>query len=516
MSPRPLSAAGSAARRCGSTTCSARPRRSSRGVRCAITLSREGVYRVVGGRTTHRAAGRDRRRRRRVASTALIHTGIVRDDPAQRAARAVHLPGRGTVRDRHPEDSTVQVAEHGHARQHLHARAGRVGRHLRAGVRDRRARRASSDMDPIELRIRNEPEHDPTSGTAILLAAPRRGLSRGGRALRLGATRDAEARRTPRGRMADRHGLCHRHLSVLPLARRRGADHARPATGHVNGRDRRRTRWAWAPPTPRPRSPPNGWALPLESVTVAYGDSSFPGVVLAGGSQQTASIGGAVIAAQRALVERAARSSPATSRRWPDSSRRRGRQPRRRSLQARRARAGARATPRSCTRAARRGDRRGRRASDPVEDVQAWSMHSYGAHLLRGARQRGHRRDPRAAGSSARSTADASSTPRPAASQFRGGIIMGLGLALMEETQFDERNGRIMNPSLAEYHVPVHLDVPRDRRDLDRHPRSARADGRPRHRRDRHHRRRRRGRERDLQRHRRRVRELPITLDKLL
>lgn len=44
--------------------------------------------------------------------------------------------------------------------------------------------------------------------------------------------------------------------------------------------------------------------------------------------------------------------------------------------------------------------------------------------------------------------------------QFRGGIIMGLGLAPMEEAQFDERNGRIMNPSLAEYHVPVHLDVP--------------------------------------------------------
>ena len=49
---------------------------------------------------------------------------------------------------------------------------------------------------------------------------------------------------------------------------------------------------------------------------------------------------------------------------------------------------------------------------------------------------------------------------KTAASQFRGGIIMGLGLALMEETQFDERTGRVMNPSLADYHVPVHLDVP--------------------------------------------------------
>ena len=49
---------------------------------------------------------------------------------------------------------------------------------------------------------------------------------------------------------------------------------------------------------------------------------------------------------------------------------------------------------------------------------------------------------------------------KTAASQFRGGIIMGLGLALMEEVLFDERTGRIMNPSLAEYHVPVHLYVP--------------------------------------------------------
>jgi xanthine dehydrogenase YagR molybdenum-binding subunit len=49
---------------------------------------------------------------------------------------------------------------------------------------------------------------------------------------------------------------------------------------------------------------------------------------------------------------------------------------------------------------------------------------------------------------------------KTAASQFRGGIIMGLGLALMEETQFDERSGRIVNASLAEYHVPVHLDIP--------------------------------------------------------
>src|SRR4029077_16322180 len=42
----------------------------------------------------------------------------------------------------------------------------------------------------------------------------------------------------------------------------------------------------------------------------------------------------------------------------------------------------------------------------------------------------------------------------------RGGDIMGVGVAVMEDPNFGERTARIMNPSLAEYHVPVHLDVP--------------------------------------------------------
>jgi xanthine dehydrogenase YagR molybdenum-binding subunit len=50
---------------------------------------------------------------------------------------------------------------------------------------------------------------------------------------------------------------------------------------------------------------------------------------------------------------------------------------------------------------------------------------------------------------------------KTAASQLRGGIVMGIGMALSEETLVDPRTGRIMNPSLAEYHVPVHADIPR-------------------------------------------------------
>jgi xanthine dehydrogenase YagR molybdenum-binding subunit len=45
-------------------------------------------------------------------------------------------------------------------------------------------------------------------------------------------------------------------------------------------------------------------------------------------------------------------------------------------------------------------------------------------------------------------------------SQMRGGIIMGLGMALMEETVMDPNFGIFVNRDLAEYHVPVHADVP--------------------------------------------------------
>src|SRR5262249_61450 len=49
---------------------------------------------------------------------------------------------------------------------------------------------------------------------------------------------------------------------------------------------------------------------------------------------------------------------------------------------------------------------------------------------------------------------------KTASSQLRGGIVWGIGLALTEATLVDPRRGRIINPSLAEYHVPVHADVP--------------------------------------------------------
>ena len=50
--------------------------------------------------------------------------------------------------------------------------------------------------------------------------------------------------------------------------------------------------------------------------------------------------------------------------------------------------------------------------------------------------------------------------PVTARSQCLGGMTMGVGAALMEELAVDERLGLFVNHDLAEYHVPTHADIP--------------------------------------------------------
>jgi xanthine dehydrogenase YagR molybdenum-binding subunit len=48
---------------------------------------------------------------------------------------------------------------------------------------------------------------------------------------------------------------------------------------------------------------------------------------------------------------------------------------------------------------------------------------------------------------------------KTAASQIMGAVVWGIGMALHEETLVDHSFGRIMNANIAEYHVPVNADV---------------------------------------------------------
>ncbi|RYF49563.1 MAG: xanthine dehydrogenase family protein molybdopterin-binding subunit, partial [Cytophagaceae bacterium] len=48
---------------------------------------------------------------------------------------------------------------------------------------------------------------------------------------------------------------------------------------------------------------------------------------------------------------------------------------------------------------------------------------------------------------------------KTAKSQILGGMVWGVSMALHEYAARDQRTNRIMNPNLAEYHVPVNADI---------------------------------------------------------
>ena len=50
--------------------------------------------------------------------------------------------------------------------------------------------------------------------------------------------------------------------------------------------------------------------------------------------------------------------------------------------------------------------------------------------------------------------------PKTSRSQCIGGMIGGIGMALMEHSVVDARNGRVPNANFAEYAIPVHADTP--------------------------------------------------------
>jgi xanthine dehydrogenase YagR molybdenum-binding subunit len=196
--------------------------------------------------------------------------------------------------------------------------------------------------------------------------------------------------------------------------------------------------------------------LPLDRVRFVYGDTDLPMGTIAGGSSQTATIGAAIIAAYDALVpallKLAGNDSPLAGLSADEVI----------SADGGLCKAD---EPGRCESYVSILQRAGRdelaveaKAPAPLE-FSKYSMHSYGAQFaeVRVSAVTGETRVSRFLGSF---DCGRILNHKTATSQFKGGIIMGIGLALSEETLFDERTGRVMNPSLAEYHVPVQADVP--------------------------------------------------------
>ncbi len=415
-----------------------------------MALSREGVYRVIGGRslTEQRVAIGAQADGR---FDAIIHTGTVTMTRHNTLPEPFILPTRSA----YAAGSFLLDVEVAYldmvANTFMRAPGESVGTFALESAVDELA--VALGMDPVELRLRNEPEKDPALGTPFsarhIAEAWRAGAARFGWAARnqtpgqrregdwltgMGcATATYPYYRMPGG--AARITLSQNgHASVAIAAHEMGMGTATAQSQIIAER----------------------LGLPLSQIAFTYGDSTLPGLVLAGGSQQTAAIGAAVIAAQHklvaALLKLAGNDSPLAGLKpdevggldgglasLEDSSRFE--------------------SYASILSRAQQAEVTVEAEAPPPLELQHWSMHSHGAMFCE-ARVNAVTGETRISRFLGAFDCGRIINAKTAASQFRGGIIMGIGMALMEETQFDERNGRIMNPSLAEYHVPAHLDVP--------------------------------------------------------
>jgi len=85
-------------------------------------------------------------------------------------------------------------------------------------------------------------------------------------------------------------------------------------------------------------------------------------------------------------------------------------------------------------------------------------MHSFGAVFVevRIDRDLGQIRVPRVVGRYGIGKLMNAKTGR---GQLMGGVVWGIGMALMEQSALDAHTGRIVNANLAEYHVPTNADI---------------------------------------------------------
>jgi xanthine dehydrogenase YagR molybdenum-binding subunit len=96
--------------------------------------------------------------------------------------------------------------------------------------------------------------------------------------------------------------------------------------------------------------------------------------------------------------------------------------------------------------------------AEPGDEKKKYSMHAFGAVFVEVTvdEDLGEIRVPRVVGVYG---VGKLMNAKTGYSQLMGGIVWGIGLALLEETIIDPRNGRAVNGNLAEYRVPVNADV---------------------------------------------------------
>jgi xanthine dehydrogenase YagR molybdenum-binding subunit len=298
-------------------------------------------------------------------------------------------------------------------------------------------------MDPIELRMRNEPDVDPMEGRPFSQRMLREAFT-------VGAERFGWSQRTPEPRSL-RHGrwlvgmgvatAFHTALrTTANVAVRLAADGtALVRCGfHEMG---------MGAATAQAQIAADALGVPFDAVRVEYGESRLPAGPLAGQSTQTATIATSLLSACDEITRKLrtlARRTHTVGRSPAETLAAAGRP----YLEATVGSDGLRG----------KLARPARVMSTFLRDGR-WSKAARGAQFceVRVDTDTGEVRITRWLG-----VFDVGKVinPKTAASQLRGGVVMGISMALSEQTLIDPRNGRTMSAGLDSYYVPVHADIP--------------------------------------------------------
>jgi len=270
-------------------------------------------------------------------------------------------------------------------------------------------------LDPIELRIRNEPAVDPETGHPFssrgLIACLREGAQRFG-----WAPRDPRPRARRDGSWLVGTGVAASTFPALqfPATALVQVDPAGNYRVRIDASDIGTGAW-----TVLTQIAADALEVPPERVQLEIGDSSLPRAFVAGGSAGTASWGWAIFNAAGALRTRLREeyggSAPA-------------------------------------------GGLEAGGAFDTNPEAQQFSMHAFGAQFaeVRVNADTGEVRVPRLLGVFA---AGRIINPKTARSQLLGAMTMGLSMALHEASVLDPRFGDYVNHDFAEYHIATNADV---------------------------------------------------------
>jgi xanthine dehydrogenase YagR molybdenum-binding subunit len=273
----------------------------------------------------------------------------------------------------------------------------------------------AAGLDPIELRLRNEPAVEPESGRPFssrgLVACLREGAQRFG-----WQPRDPTPGMRREGRWLVGTGVAASTYPAIqfPATAQVGVDRAGRFSVRIAASDIGTGAW-----TALTQIAADALEVPVERVQLEIGDSALPPAFVAGGSSGTASWGWAIVNAARALraqlQDKYGGAVPAQ---------------------------GLEATG----------------AFDTNPEAQRFSMHAFGAQFaaVRVNQDTGEVRVPRLLGVFA---AGRIVNPKTARSQLLGGMTMGLSMALPEASVLDPHFGDFVNHDFAEYHIATNADV---------------------------------------------------------